>query len=207
MASRLPGAGESGGEGERERERKGNRQSQFLVPPEGVVHRPLLLPASWLPLPIVRLQSCSISYCLEGQRKRKGSWPTVSTWFSLVGSACGGYLGPSNTWWPKYQGPDNSLLHLEKSSGDLMAGADQGGTSGSWQQPWAPPTGSCLPHSPRVREWGGCGVKRRGLKQTSASKYAPELPQFCRTEVRLGTRSLPSSPGSLLLSLPPSSAS
>lgn len=142
----LPGCQVQGGGGERERE-------AAPAPPEGVVHMPLLLPASWLPLPIVGLQSCSISYSQEGQRERKGSWPPVSTWFSLVGSACGCYLGPSNTWWPKYQGTDNSLLHLEKSGGDLMAGVDQGGTSGSQQQPWAPPSAGPL-HTPQPQSQG-----------------------------------------------------
>lgn len=65
--------------------------------------------------------------------------------------------------------------------------------------------GSWVPHSPRAREQGGCGVKSRGLKPTSVSQYALELPQPYRLEVGLGTRSLchhDQAP-----SLPPSSVS
>lgn len=46
--------------------------------------------------------------------------------------------------------------------------------------------GSWVPHSPRAREQGGCGVKSRGLKPTSVSQYALELPQPYRLEVGLG---------------------
>lgn len=68
-----------------------------------------------------------------------------------------------------------------------MAGADQGGTV-ALGLPLLP--SSWVPHSPRAREQGGCRVKSRGLKPTSVSQYAPELPQPYRLEVRLGTRSL-----------------
>lgn len=116
--------------------------------------------------------------CPEEPRKRRALGPTVPTWSSL----CGGHLGPRNIWWLKHQGADNSLLHLGKGCADQMAAVGQGGTSGSQQQPWAPPSAwlSGTPQlEPQSQGVGWAGVKSRGLKQTSVSKHTPELSQLC----------------------------
>lgn len=119
---------------------------------------------SSLPCPLQAAHSSpSISSCLNRPRKRKGSWPTPA-WVVLSGvrgGVGGGYLGPSNIWWPKYQDTDNHLLHFREGPGDLMAEADQGDMM-------ALSYSLGLPLCPRASLYGRSGVESstRGLKQT-----------------------------------------
>lgn len=167
------------------------------------MHRPLLPPPDGSSCPLLgsHLVPCPTAWRAEAEAEAG----LLARPFP-PGSPCGGSRGPRGIWWLKHQGADNSLLHWGKGRGDQMAGADQGGTSGSQRQSRAPlllgdPTAPAPEPGSR-----GTGVKRTGRKQTSVSKSSPELPQLCSWRSGWGqgvcaiTEALP-------LSLPPSSAS